>query len=66
MMRELGYFSQTRTVCYEIETKNVYEDMRKKEDLYDFSNFPKDHLNYNTNNNKVIGKFKDECGGGGS
>lgn len=56
-------FTDTDSLCYEIETEDVYEDVRKKEDLYDFSNFSKDHPNYNTKNNKVIGKFKVEYGG---
>ena len=28
--------------------------------LYDFSEYPTDHPNYNIENKKVLGKFKDE------
>ena len=37
--------------------------MNKQSDLFDFSNYDKDHKCYSTKNKKVIGKFKDECGG---
>ncbi|KAG8240273.1 hypothetical protein J437_LFUL018110 [Ladona fulva] len=32
-------------------------------DMFDTSNYPKEHLCYSVNNKKVIGKFKDECDG---
>ena len=31
--------------------------------LFDTSNYAKTHALYNTTNNKVLGKMKDECGG---
>ena len=34
--------------------------MKAKSDLYDFSDYPRDHPNYNPTNKKVVGKFKDE------
>ena len=37
--------------------------MNKQPDLFDFSNYDKDHKCYSTKNKKVIGNFKDECGG---
>ena len=37
--------------------------MSKNADLFDFSNYPKEHPLYNTENTAVIGKFKDECAG---
>jgi len=37
--------------------------MRKSAEEYDFSDYPKDHRCYSTENKKVIGKFKDECNG---
>ena len=40
----------------------IYEEIRGS-DWFDFSNYPKDHLNYDNSNNKVPGKFKDEMGG---
>lgn len=35
--------------------------MQKNSDLYDTSDYPKDHFLYNTKNNKKLGKMKDEC-----
>ena len=32
-------------------------------DQFDFSEYPKDHPLYSTDNMKVVGKFKDECMG---
>ena len=40
----------------------IYEEIRGS-DWFDFSNYPKDHPNYDNSNNKVPGKFKDEMGG---
>jgi hypothetical protein len=37
--------------------------MSKNAELFDFSNYPKEHPLYNTENKAVIGKFKDECSG---
>ena len=32
-------------------------------DLYDTSNYPKDHPLFSAANKKLLGKMKDECGG---
>ena len=37
--------------------------MRKSAEKYDFSDYPKYHRCYSTENKKVIDKFKDECNG---
>ena len=53
-------FSDTDSFCYSIPgVKNVYEAIKDCE-LFDFSNFPKDHPNFNADNKMVPGKFKDE------
>ena len=46
-----------------IETEDVYEDMKLIQDELDTSNYPSDHFLYLIKNMKVIGKFKDELGG---
>lgn len=51
------------SLCYEIETEDVYEDMKSMVDLLDTSNFPRTHELFSENNKKVPGKFKDELGG---
>ena len=32
-------FTDTGSLCYEIETKDIYKDMSKQSDLFDFSNY---------------------------
>jgi hypothetical protein len=56
-------FTDTDSLCYELTTKDAYEDMRNDLHLYDTSAYPKDHPNYSVANCKKIGKFKDECDG---
>ena len=43
--------------------KNVYEDMKARSDLFDFSNYPREHICFSNDNKKVIGKMKDELAG---
>ena len=40
---------------------DVYEFLSTTRDYYDFSEYPKDHICYDTTNEKVVGKFKDEA-----
>src|SRR6266516_3889462 len=56
-------YTDTDSLVYEVETEDLYADMGKRADLFDFSNYPEDHPLYNTMNKGVIGKFKDECAG---
>ena len=53
-------FTDTDSLCYNIKTADVYEDMKADMNLYDTSHYPKSHPLYSTENKKVIGKFKDE------
>ena len=56
-------FTDTDSLCYEIETEDIYKDMFENKDLYDFSGYTADHFCYDTKNKKVNGKFKDEANG---
>jgi hypothetical protein len=56
-------FTDTDSLCYHIKTEDVYADFATMGNLFDFSEYPKTHPLYNTANAKIIGKFKDECGG---
>ena len=56
-------FTDTDSLCYELGTEDVYEDMIHDQQVYDTSNYDKEHHLYNLTNKKVIGKMKDECGG---
>ena len=56
-------FTDTDSLCYEIETADIYEDMLKNKDKFDLSEYPKDHKCYDKTNKKVYGKFKDTTKG---
>ena len=54
-------FTDTDSFCYSIPyVKDVYAAI-KDSGWFDFSNFPKDHPNFDMTNKMVPGKFKDEC-----
>ena len=54
-------FTDTDSLCYELSTEDYYQDICGMMDLFDTSNFPKDHKCYSSKNCKVLGKFKEEC-----
>jgi len=56
-------FTDTDSLCYEVETEDVYKDMEKIKDQLDTSDYHPDHPLFNTVNAKVIGKMKDETAG---
>jgi hypothetical protein len=56
-------FTDTDSLCVEIETEDIYKDMQEQKEYYDFSEYKKDHFLYSTENQAVPGKFKDEMGG---
>ena len=65
-------FTDTDSLCYEIETEDVYKDISPDvSKWFDTSNYPKNHVDQDGNrsaipvglNKKVPGLFKDECGG---
>ena len=51
------------SLTYEIKSQDVYEEVFKWKDLFDFSSYPKDSKFFDETNKKVIGKMKDEFGG---
>ena len=53
-------FTDTDSLCYEIKTHDVYQDMLQQIDEYDTSEYPRDHFLYSETNKKVLGKMKDE------
>jgi len=56
-------FTDTDSLCYEIETADAYKDFYADKNKFDFSDYPEDSSFFNKTNKKVIGKFKDEaCG----
>ena len=60
-------FTDTDSFCYQLESReNIYEKMKRideVENIFDFSNYPKSHPNYNSRNYLTPGKFKDEGAG---
>lgn len=77
MMKAYGHervkllFTDTDSFAYEVETDDFYEDMRTLDafkvggdnNIFDTSNYPKDHPLYSLRNLKQPGYFKDEAGG---
>jgi len=61
-------FTDTDSLCYLITTPNVYADMKEDLEVYDTSNFDKNHPSeiirelYSTKYAKALGKFKVETG----
>ena len=47
----------------EIKTNNIYADMKDELEMYDTSDYPKNHPCYSDKRKKKIGKFKDELNG---
>jgi len=56
-------YTDTDSLLLEIQTEDIYKDMAEDIDLYDTSNYPKDHPLYSDKNIKVLGKMKDGCAG---
>ena len=56
-------FTDTDSLCYEIETQDIYEALWQDRNLFDNSDYPKDSKFFDSTNKKVIGKFKDEAVG---
>ena len=53
-------FTDTDSLCYQIYTEDLYHDIGQSKELFDTSNYDKDHELYSEANAKVIGKMKDE------
>ena len=56
-------FTDTDSLVYEIKTKDVYEDLYKDKNLFDFSDYALNSKFYDPVNKKVIDKMKDEFKG---
>ena len=56
-------FTDTDSLCYEIETGYVYKDFWADKHKFDNSDYPKESPFFDPTNKKVIGNFKDEAAG---
>lgn len=58
-------FTDTDSLCYHIQTDDLFSDFKENGTLFDFDGMPKDHVLHlkDNPNKKVLGKFKmEECG----
>ena len=55
-------FTDIDSLMYETETENVYKDIYKEKELFDFINYPKES-NYYANTNNSVDKMKHKTGG---
>ena len=53
-------FTDTDSLCYNIETRDFYSDIENMGDPFDTSNYPVDHLVFSNLNKEVFENFKDE------
>ena len=57
-------FTDTDSLCYEIQTEDFYEDIAEGvPKWFDTSNYPEGHPIQSDKNKKVLGMMKDEAGG---
>ena len=53
-------FTDTDSLCYQIETDDLYAELYQHKELFDFSDYPTDCAFHDSTNKKIIGKMKDE------
>ena len=53
-------FTDTDSLCYEIEAEDVYQDFFNDKEKFDNSDYPISSPYFDKTNKKVIGKFKDK------
>ena len=56
-------YTDTDSFVIHVETEDLYKDLKQIGSYMDFSDYPKNHDNYDNTNKKVLGKFKDEVNG---
>ena len=56
-------YSDTDSFIHAIKTEDVYVDLQKLTNSFDFSNYPSDHFLFSNVNKRVVFKFKDEAAG---
>ena len=56
-------FTDTDSLCYEVETEDMPSDIWNDKEMFDFSDYSAESPFHSTENKKVIGKFKDEAAG---
>ena len=56
-------FTDTDSLVYEIKTEDLYEDFHQDKNMFDLSDYPFNSKFFDSVNEKVIGKMKDEIKG---
>ena len=56
-------FTDTDSLCYHIQTDDIYKDLYHDRDLFDNGDYPEPSQFFLNENKKVIGNFKDEAAG---
>ena len=54
------HYMDTDSFVLSVNTKDIIDDLKNLEDIFDFSNLDKNHELFSSKNKKVIGKFKIE------
>ena len=54
-------FTDTDSLCYNIKNENIFDIMKNNKFFFDTANYDKNHELYDKTNNKVLGKFKNDC-----
>ncbi len=54
-------FTDTDSLCYQIQSGDINEELLNIRDHLDTSKYSESHPQYNLTNKNVLGKFKDEC-----
>ena len=52
-------FTDTDSLCYEMQTDDIYEDIYKEKHLFDLSNYPSNDKHFDSTK-KIAEVFKDE------
>ena len=56
-------FTDTDSLTYEIKSEDVYEELFKHKNMFDFSSYPMNSEFFDPANKNVIGKLEDKSEG---
>ena len=51
-------YTDTDSFVIDVETEDIYADFKDMNEYMDFSDYPKDHPNYDSTNKKRLGNLK--------
>ena len=56
-------FTETDSLCYDVNTDDLYRDFLQDLEYFDTSEYPREHFLHSERNKKVLAKMKDETHG---